>query len=131
MTGRFVFLSMQKRHNKDIGSFGEALAGDYLIRKGYKILDKNAKQSYKEVDIIAEKDGWTIFVEVKTRTSSVYGGASEALTARKISHIKRAISIYARKHSGLNYDFVRADLIAIDINREKKTAKIKHYQEIF
>ena len=45
-------------YNKDIGSFGEALARDYLISKGYKILNMNFRNKFGEIDIICKKNNY-------------------------------------------------------------------------
>ena len=50
-------------YNKDIGSFGEALARDYLISKGYKILNMNFRNKFGEIDIICKKNNLLIFCE--------------------------------------------------------------------
>ena len=58
-------------NTKELGDKGEKLACEYLVNKGYKILGKNWKNSFGEIDIIAKKRGWFLkraihFVEVKT-----------------------------------------------------------------
>ncbi|MBA3047341.1 YraN family protein [Patescibacteria group bacterium] len=117
-------------HNQKVGQFGEKLAIDYLTRKGYKIIDKNIKISYREIDVIARKNNGLIFIEVKTRTSDKFGFADEAVSSKKIKRLKTAISAYLKNdNSGLKN--LRLDLIAIDINKGKKIAKIKHYKDIF
>ena len=65
-------------HNKRLGLAGERKARAYLRLHGWKILNKNYKNPYGEVDIIAEKGGVVAFIEVKTRLSENYGAPSEA-----------------------------------------------------
>ena len=62
---------------------GERLAENYLKKLGYKILEKNARNRYAEIDIIAEDDEDVVFVEVKSRTSAKYGLPSEAVDRKK------------------------------------------------
>lgn len=117
-------------HNQKVGSFGESLARKYLEGKGYKIVDSNVKTSFKEIDLIATIDGSLVFVEVKTRTSSAFGDASDAILGKKLKNFQKAISIYlARTYGG--YREIRADFIAIDIDKLKKSAKIQHFKDIF
>ncbi len=118
------------KHKKNIGQFGENLAKEYLIRKGFKIIDSNKKIGNPEIDIITKKNNETIFVEVKTRTSKIFGEADETLRTKQIKTLKKAISIYCFRNK-INMNFIRLDLIAIDINKLKKTANIKHYKNIF
>ena len=112
-----------------VGKFGETLAKNYLIRHGYKIIDANIKLSYQEIDIVAQKAEQTIFVAVKTRISQVYGPAEDALVSCKLQRFKRGVEIYVENHH-LNIDNIRGDFITVDIEREKKIAKLKHFKDI-
>ncbi|MEI6597085.1 MAG: YraN family protein [bacterium] len=116
-------------HNQKIGEFGETLAKNYLIRHGYKIIDTNVKLSYQELDIVALKDELIIFVEVKTRLSQFYGPAENAFQFTKMERFKRGMEMYIG-NKNLYAEEVRADLITVDIDQLKKTAKIKHYKDV-
>jgi len=122
-----MFLNMN--YNQKVGQFGERLAKNYLIRQGYKIIDSNIKISYKEIDIVAKLGKEFIFIEVKTRTSGVFGGADEGINSRKIHCLKKALSMYINDKK-LDPENIRVDLIAVDIDKIKKVAKIKHYKNI-
>ena len=112
-----------------VGKFGESIAKDYLVRRGYRIIGLNQKISFKEIDIIAQKEEILVFVEVKTRLSSIFGKAEDAFDFRKLSHLKRALEFYIYGNN-LNENLVRLDFISVDISRQKKMAKIKHYKDI-
>jgi len=116
-------------HNQIIGKFGERLAKNYLIKHGYKIINTNVKLSYQELDIIALKNSQVIFVEVKTRISQFYGPAENAFQFTKLERFRQAIEMYIGSKK-LEVDETRADLITVDINRSKKSAKIKHYKDV-
>jgi len=116
-------------HNQEIGKFGEMLAKNYLVKHDYEIVDFNVKLSYQELDIVARKHGLTIFVEVKTRISQIYGPAEDAYGSIKAGRFRRGIEMFI-KNKKICADDTRADLITVDINRLKKTAKIKHYKDI-
>ena len=116
-------------HNQNIGQFGETLAKNFLIKHGYKIINANVKLSYQELDLVAEKDGWIIFVEVKTRLSQFYGPAENAMALTKLERFRRGMEMYIFKNN-LDIDEIRADLITVDIDHLKQTAKIKHYQDV-
>lgn len=78
-------------YNKKFGKKGERQAVKFLKRKGYKILEKNFKNPFGEVDVIAKKDGAVAFIEVKTRTGDLYGTPSEAVgNSRKRRYVKAA-----------------------------------------
>jgi putative endonuclease len=116
-------------HNQRIGKFGETLAKNYLIRHGYEIIGLNVKLSYQELDIVARKQDLTVFIEVKTRISQIYGPAEDAYADIKSGRFKRGIEMFI-KNKKLSADNIRADLITVDINRDAKIAKIKHYQDV-
>jgi putative endonuclease len=116
-------------HNQFIGQFGERLAEGFLARRGYRVLDRNIKTSFKELDLIVTKDGMLVFVEVKTRTNFSFGGAEVAMTKKKIINLKQAALLYL-KHKKINYKTLRFDFLAVDYNQVTKIANIKHYSDI-
>ncbi len=81
-------------NTKTIGDYGEKFAVKYLKQNGYKILERNYKTRFCEIDIIA-KDGDTLcFVEVKTRSNTDYGLPCESVGYRKRSKIISGASYY-------------------------------------
>ena len=70
-------------NNIDKGKTGEKIAKNYLINKGYTIIEINYKNKIGEIDIIAMHNDILVFIEVKTRTSYKYGYAFEAVDIRK------------------------------------------------
>lgn len=111
-----------------LGNFGETLAYNYLVKRGYKILAKNYKSSYHEVDIIAKIKEKYVFVEVKTRESGLED-PENALNYYKTNNLKKLMSAYLAKRPWIN-EF-QLDLIAIRFNKNTKIANIRHYKEIF
>ncbi|MFA5318058.1 MAG: YraN family protein [Patescibacteria group bacterium] len=116
-------------NNKKIGNFGEQLACDFLRKRGYKIIERNCKISYEEIDIIAEEGDVLVFVEVKTRISQYYGDGSEAVAGVKQQRLNQAIQKYLDKYK-LWHREPRCDLITIFINKATKSAKIEHFKDI-
>ena len=68
---------------KRLGKQGENAACRYLKRRGYKIIERNYKTRFGEVDIIARKDDTVAFIEVKTRLTDKFGAPAEAVTFAK------------------------------------------------
>lgn len=116
-------------YNKKVGDFGEELAVKYLIKKGYEIIGRNVQMGQNELDIIAKHKGLLIFIEVKTSTARDML-AEDNMTKNKIKHFKMAVSsyLYTKK---LSSDFIRPDLIAIDLDMTTRMAKVKHFEDIF
>ncbi len=81
--------------NKTKGKLGENIAKDFLVKRGFKILETNFHYSrYGEVDIIAAKNNIIYFIEVKYRTSTTYGMPFEAITKSKLEKIKACATYY-------------------------------------
>ena len=115
--------------SQKIGIFGEKIAKDFLIRKGYAILHQNLKISYKELDLIAKKAGQTVFVEVKTRNLNNYPEAEESLSRRQLQTLKKGVKNYCFANK-INLKNIRIDLIAINILKPKNKVNIKHFKNI-
>ena len=81
-------------HN-DLGAWGEGIARDFLLAKGYAIGEVNLKVGNYEIDFIARKDDRIVFVEVKTRSSRSVDPLA-AVDARKIRRLVRAADEYIR-----------------------------------
>ena len=94
---------MADLHNIKLGQLGEKIAADFLIKNGYKIVDKNLHISRNEIDIIAEDSHFIVFVEVKTRSvehegSSLYGSPARAVDSKKRTNTVKATIDYLRSH---------------------------------
>lgn len=98
--------------NKSLGEHGENLAAQYLQKKGYKIVERNYRTRYGELDIVCLKKGHLVFVEVKTRRSTRFGLPEESITYRKKEHIKNAALGYL-KQAKMPYAGLRFDVITI------------------
>ena len=112
-----------------LGVFGEKLAREYLMRQGYEILDANVKIGYQELDIVAERGGYLVFVEVKTRLSQAYGDGSEAMSPRKQRALRQAVSKYLTLKNWWHKE-PRGDLILILVDKYRKKAKVRHFEDI-
>lgn len=109
-----------------MGDRGEQRAREYLERKGYRIRETQWRCKAGEIDIIAEKNGVFIFVEVKTRQGSAFGHPEEAVTATKLRHLIHAAEIYGQMHA-LNAPR-RIDVIAITTTENGE--EIRHIEDV-
>ena len=98
---------------RDLGAAGEAAACAHLERHGYRILARNARADRVELDIVAERRGVLVFVEVKTRRSADYGGAAEAVDARKQARIARGAVAWLRA-TGHRARRIRFDVVTCE-----------------
>ena len=114
---------------QEIGKWGENLACQYLEKNHYQIIDKNFWCHLGEIDIIAKdlNKKELAFIEVKTRTSLRYGNPAEAVTAKKLRHIKHTIEYFmVRKH--LENVAIRIDVIEVLI--QKQGYRVNHIRQI-
>lgn len=116
-------------HNK-IGKIGEEIAVRYLRKEKYYIVERNYRNKFGEIDIIAAKDNYTVFIEVKSRSSENYIKLAQNLYYNQIYNIKRA-AIYYFSEKNLHLSAIRFDLIALQIDPQaKKIDKLKHFKNI-
>lgn len=85
------------KHN-DLGRAGELQAQAYLIAQGYNIKHTNFKIGRIEIDIVAEKDGWLVIIEVRTRSTDTYIAPEETIDLKKIKTLVSAASGYIKLH---------------------------------
>ncbi len=80
-----------------LGDEGEEIAMHYLKKRGYKIIERNHKNTFGEVDIIALHKGTLVFIEVKTRRTYEYGMPFEAVNHRKQEKLKKVALMYLKR----------------------------------
>lgn len=110
------------------GTVGEAVAAKYLKNKGYKILEKNFRKVYGEIDIIAQKGENIAFVEVKTRKSDAFGTPAEFVTVKKQKRIIKAAYTYIQKKD-LDAEFT-FDIVEVYYDG-RRVEKINHIENAF
>lgn len=97
---------------KNTGEKGEELAALYLVDEGYRIIERNYRCRFGEIDIVAEENDTLVFVEVKCRRSDSYGDPQLAVGRDKRKKISLISLIYlAEKH--LQHRTARFDVVAV------------------
>ena len=81
---------MNAHGNQALGNAGEELAAGWLTNHGFRVVARNVRTPYGELDIVAQKGGDVHVVEVKTRHGTGYGTPLEAIDARKQQHLRRS-----------------------------------------
>jgi putative endonuclease len=108
---------------------GEDLATKFLKDKGYKIIERNFRKGYGEIDIIAVQGRTLVFVEVKTRTSNAFGTPFEAITYFKLKSLLKTAEYYSQTHNNLPKS-LRIDAIGIMLDSNNHLLKIDHIENI-
>ena len=114
------------RYKKEIGAWGEALAAEWLSNHGYQIIARNVRTPYGEIDIIAAQPDITVFVEVKTLTSSEAFFPEKNITPKKQGHMLSAAQHYAAEHE---IDHFQIDAIAVEGQPGGKTT-VTHFENV-
>ena len=112
-----------------IAVLGEDIACEYLKKKGYKIIERNFRKKYQEIDIIATSDTSLVFVEVKTRRSDTFGSLFESITPWKLKYLVRLAQFYKQLHPRLP-DSMRIDAIGVRLAFDNKLENIEHLENI-
>jgi len=105
--------------NKEIGDWGEQVAVDYLHDNNVKIVGRNIRTNYGEIDILGQKDGVLIFFEVKTRRTENFGNPEDAVNYVKREHMKNSALEFIQSNQDMKMDW-RIDVIAIYVGKKNK-----------
>lgn len=123
---------MKPKHpspNQLLGNKGEDLAVSYLQKHGYRIIERNFKARYGELDIICTKNNILVFVEVKTRIGHAYGKPEESVTPWKLREVVKTAQYYAMIHDELP-QALRIDVIGIELDGNGVVVSFNHIQSV-
>lgn len=112
-----------------LGERGEAAACHYLSQNGYQILETNYRCPLGEIDVIARRDGRTVFIEIKTRSSNQFGEPQEAVHAQKQAKLMKIAAWYLKKKK-LSDTPIAFDVIAVTW-QEGGDPEIRLFQNAF
>ena len=106
---------LNKLNTKVVGGYYESRAARYLQQQGLRLITKNFHCRYGEIDLVMRDQQTLVFVEVKYRKTTAFGGAISALTPQKLKKIELTVNYYLQKQNlNLNLVAYRIDLIAIE-----------------
>ncbi len=86
-----------KKYKQQLGAWGENIAKKYYQALGYQIIAQNFYTRYGELDLVFIKANKILVVEVKTRTSLIFGFAEESISRNKLQNLRTAAEIFCRK----------------------------------
>lgn len=113
----------------DLGRRGEDLAAQFLADAGYTVIDRNWRCARGEIDLVARDGNDTVFVEVKTRSSTAFGHPFEAITAQKLARLKRLANAWCDAHP-YRRGVIRIDAISV-IASAGRAPLIEHLRRVF
>jgi putative endonuclease len=115
-----------KNKNIEIGKKGENMAVDYLKELNYDIVSRNFRYGRIEIDIIAKHQNVLVFIEVKTRSSGIFGFPEESVDEAKQESIQECAEEYIYRENWEGE--IRFDIIAINL---EETPRINHIRDAF
>ena len=107
---------MTYARNQALGAYGERIAADHLVASGLVILDRNWTCRFGEIDLVARDGSTLVIVEVKTRSSTRYGGPFEAITTHKATRLRRLATAWLEAHD-VQPSAVRIDVVSVVVPR--------------
>jgi putative endonuclease len=113
---------------RSVGAWGEDLALRYLVRRGYRLVERNYRTRRGEIDLILRKEETLVFVEVKLRRGTGFGDPLEAVTPRKQATLRYLAERYLADRKP-DFDTVRFDVVGILAGREG--LRIDHVEDAF
>lgn len=124
--GKFLFKSSAER-----GKWGEQEAAKYLRKEGYVLLSAGYRTRHGELDIIAEKDGVIVVVEVKTRSAFDFARGIDAVSPHKIRRMKSAAMAFIASRNDdrpLRFDVI--EILAGEF-RDDPPKEMNHYKNVY
>jgi putative endonuclease len=114
---------------REIGILGEKLARDFLKKKRYNILETNFRCQYGEIDIIARKKDYLVFIEVRTKTSNDFGSPEESVTHLKKEKLVASALSYLSDQKAKSVLW-RIDFVAVELDQKSKPVRIELFDNV-
>jgi putative endonuclease len=115
------------RHN-ETGKLGEELAKKYLEEKGYKIIEKDFKTKYAEIDLVGIKNNQLVIFEVRTKRGEMFGSPEDTLNNKKLSKLYLGARILAATKKWLGP--IGVDAVCLVLKENDEILRINHYENI-
>jgi putative endonuclease len=109
---------------QEVGKLGEKAAQKFLKKRGYRIRETGFRCRHGEIDIVAQKKDYLVFVEVRTKSSSDFGTPEESITQAKKEKLIASALTYTNTHHNLP-SLWRIDVVAIELDDKGQTKRIE------
>ena len=111
-----------------LGELGERIAARWLRNQGWEIVAHRFRNGRRDLDLVAERSGTVVFVEVKARRGEVFGDPVEAVTWRKQRELTRSAHVWIDRHGNPGQDY-RFDVVGVLIGPER--VRVRHVENAF
>jgi putative endonuclease len=113
-----------------LGRQGEDVAASYLVDQGFTVVERNWRCEHGELDLIGVDGRDTVFVEVKTRSSTAFGHPFEAISDAKLARLRRLASAWCDAQTGARPGIIRIDIVSVLI-RDGGMPLVEHLRGVF
>lgn len=122
-----------KIQNYKKGKEGEEIAREFLVNKGFKLIESNYSNNLGEIDLVMSDRDWLVFVEVKLKIGDKYGTPEEMINKNKLSRVKRTAEAFLILESPISKNFskYRIDAVCIVLEEDRKISRINYYENIY
>jgi putative endonuclease len=134
---QIYYNSAVKSNRQRVGQIGEEVASQFLERKGFKVVERNYRKPWGEIDIVVEKGEEVRFVEVKTVTRETSSGVTreidayspeEMAHAAKLRKVARTAELYMESRND-HRDF-QIDVVTVILDEHTRQARCRHYEQV-
>lgn len=124
---------MYKKENYIKGKNGEEKALEFLLKKGFELVEMNYENKIGEIDLIMTDKDWLVFVEVKLKVGDRFGTPEEMINKRKLAQIRRVAEAYLVLENKVarKYKKYRIDAVCMVLDEEKNIERINHYENVY
>ena len=126
-----------KQFNREVGATGEEIAASFLVKKAYRILEKNYSTKFGEIDLICShstSSGHEVlcFVEVKLKRGDFFGTPEEMIGTTKLGKVQRMAEFYLmdKPEMAKRYDSFSIDAVCIVLGENEELERINYYENI-
>jgi putative endonuclease len=118
---------------QELGQLGEQVAAEHLIRRGFRILERNYRTRWGELDIVAFDGRVLVFCEVKTRRASGSGVPPlDSVHAHKRGQVRRIAGSWLRDRTGHPYaEVLRFDAVGVTFDHVGRLVRLEHLEGAF
>lgn len=122
-----------KIQNYKKGKEGEEIAREFLMEKGFKLIESNYSNNLGEIDLIMSDKDWLVFVEVKLKVGDKYGSPEEMINKNKLLKVRRVAESFLVLESPRAKVFskYRIDAVCIVLNEDKTVRRLKYYGNLY
>ena len=110
------------------GELGERIAERWLLRRGWRVVQRRFRSGHRDIDLVVERDGTVAFVEVKARKGTEFGGPINAVNYRKRRELSRSAKVWVDRH-GREAESYRFDVVGVLVSGAQ--VRVCHVENAF